>query len=52
MTLRPIRSDQDLQEAGKCFEEIWDAAPGTPEGEELEGIPFDCLMQEDPPKVS
>jgi len=36
MTIHPIRSDKDLQEAGKRIEFLWDSAPGTPEEEELE----------------
>ena len=36
MLIRPIRTDQDLQDAGRRIEELWDAAPGTAEGEELE----------------
>ena len=34
--IHPIRTDADLREAGKRIEQLWDAAPGTAEGEELE----------------
>ena len=36
MIIHPIRTDKDLHEAGKRIEELWEAAPGTAEGEELE----------------
>ena len=33
---KPIRTEQDYKEAMQCIEEIFDAAPGTPEGDELD----------------
>ena len=36
MIIHPIRSEQDLPEVGKRIEFLWNAAPGTPEEEELE----------------
>ncbi len=34
--MKPIRTEQDYQEALKRVEQIFDARPGTPEGDELE----------------
>jgi HTH-type transcriptional regulator/antitoxin HigA len=36
MIIHPIRNDENLKKAGKRLEELWDAAPGSPEEEELE----------------
>ncbi len=37
-TIRPIRSDEDLDAALKRIEKIFDAAPDTPEGAELDAL--------------
>lgn len=36
MAIHPIRSDEDLTAALRRLDAIWNAAPGTPEGDELE----------------
>jgi HTH-type transcriptional regulator/antitoxin HigA len=36
MNIQPIKSKQDYERALKRLEEIFDATPGTPEGDELE----------------
>jgi HTH-type transcriptional regulator/antitoxin HigA len=36
MLIHPIRSDRDLQDAGRRIEALWDATPGSAEEEELE----------------
>jgi HTH-type transcriptional regulator/antitoxin HigA len=48
MTIKPIRTKKDYQAALKKLENIFDARPGTPEGDELEvlGILIDKYEQE------
>ena len=36
MNIKRIKTDQEYQEAIKRLEDIFDAAPNTPEGDELE----------------
>ena len=36
MAIRPIRNDDDLTDALRRLDAVWGAAPGTPEGDELE----------------
>lgn len=36
MDIKPIRTDEDLKAALARVDEVWGAAAGTPEGEELE----------------
>jgi HTH-type transcriptional regulator / antitoxin HigA len=36
MAIRPIRNDDDLTEALRRLDALWGAAPGTPEGDELD----------------
>ena len=36
MKLKPIRNDRDLNRALKRIDELWDAKPGTPRGDELD----------------
>jgi len=36
MDIRPIRTDADHEAALRRVEEIWNAAPGSPEGDELD----------------
>lgn len=36
MAIRPIRNDDDLTEALRRLDAVWGAAPGTPEGDELD----------------
>lgn len=36
MTIRPIRSDDDHRAALAEIDRLWGAAPGTPEGDELD----------------
>ena len=36
MNIKPIHSEQDLQAAFARLEDIWGAAPGTPESDEIE----------------
>ena len=48
MTIKPIKTKRDYQAAMKRLEIIFDAQPGTPEGDELEvlGILIDKYEQE------
>lgn len=48
MTIKPIKTKKDYQEALDRLETIFDARPGTPEGDELEvlGILIDKYEQE------
>lgn len=48
MTIKPIKTKKDYQEALARLETIFDARPGTPEGDELEvlGILIDKYEQE------
>ena len=47
MTIRPIKSKKDYQNALTRLEDIFDAKPGTPQGDELEvlGILIDNYEQ-------
>jgi len=36
MDVKPIRTEQDYDDALARIEEIWDAEPGTPESDELD----------------
>lgn len=36
MNIKPVRNDEDLKEAFKRLEEIFQAKPNTPEYEEME----------------
>lgn len=36
MNIKPIRTDADHQDALEEIERLWDAEPGTPEGDRLE----------------
>jgi HTH-type transcriptional regulator / antitoxin HigA len=36
MAIRPIRNDDDLTDALRRIDVLWGAAPGTPEGDELD----------------
>lgn len=36
MKLKPIRNDRDLNRALKRIDELWDAKPSTPRGDELD----------------
>jgi HTH-type transcriptional regulator/antitoxin HigA len=38
MNIQPIKTEQDYQEAIKRLEDIFDAAPNTAEGDELEAL--------------
>jgi len=51
MTIKPIKSKKDYQNALIRFELIFDAKPGTPEGDELEvlGILIDNFEQKNYP---
>ena len=48
MTIKPIKTKKDYQAAMNRLETIFDAQPGTPEGDELEvlGILIDKFEQE------
>lgn len=48
MTIKPIKTKKDYQAAMKRLEAIFDAQPGTPEGDELEvlGLLIDKYEQE------
>lgn len=48
MTIKPIKTKKDYQQALDRLETIFDALPGTPEGDELEvlGILIDKYEQE------
>lgn len=48
MTIKPIRTKKDYKAAMERLENIFDAKPGTPEGDELEvlGILIDKYEQE------
>lgn len=48
MTIKPIRTKKDYQAALDRLEDIFDAGPGSPEGDELEvlGILIDKYEQE------
>lgn len=48
MTIKPIKTKKDYQNAMNRMETIFDAQPGTPEGDELEvlGILIDKYEQE------
>lgn len=48
MTIKPIKTKRDYQQALDRLETIFDARPGTPEGDELEvlGILIDKYEQE------
>ena len=51
MTIKPIKNKKDYQAAITRLESIFDAKPGTPEGDELEvlGILIDAYEQEQYP---
>lgn len=36
MQIKPIKTEENNREALARIEQLWDAAPGTPEGDELE----------------
>lgn len=36
MNIKPIRNDEDLQDAFERISGLWGAEPGTPEGDELD----------------
>jgi HTH-type transcriptional regulator / antitoxin HigA len=36
MTIKPIKTERDYQEALKEIKRLWDAAPNTPKGDRLE----------------
>ena len=38
MTIKPIKTKTEYQQALARLEEIFDTVPGTPEGDELEGL--------------
>jgi len=38
MNIKLIKTEADYQQALARLEEIFDAVPGTPEGDELEGL--------------
>ncbi len=46
-TLKPIRTEQDYQRALCRIEDIFDAAPGTPEGDEAEVLTLLICHYED-----
>ncbi len=46
-TLKPIRTEQDYQTALCRFEDIFDAAPGTPRGDEAEVLTMLICHYED-----
>lgn len=36
MDIKPIKTEEDYQAALKMIDELWDAKPGTPEGDKLD----------------
>ncbi len=40
MTLKPIRTDRELDRALERIDELWGAKPGTPRGDELDALDY------------